>query len=105
MSTSIAEAIFWIAVACSVVAEAAIFRSVLRARAAIGRGAAPAPGSAAPSSGVVPRSRGVVEIVWVVLPAVALVILFAITWRAIHAPADDAGRTGAIAAVRGDVPS
>jgi len=74
MPSPLAEAIFWIAVACCAVAQAAILRSVIVSAAQPDHGA---PATAA---------HRVVEIGWAILPGVALVFLFLYTWAAIHAP-------------------
>jgi len=74
MPSALANTIFWASVVVCAVAQLAILRSVF------GASAEPAP--AAPAG--VPRPRRVVEVVWAVVPAVALAILFAFTWRAIH---------------------
>jgi heme/copper-type cytochrome/quinol oxidase subunit 2 len=73
MPFSTADAIFWVAVACCAVAQVAILRSVLVSPVEAGE---PVRSSAA---------RRAVEIAWAVLPGVALAIVFAYTWRAIHA--------------------
>jgi heme/copper-type cytochrome/quinol oxidase subunit 2 len=67
-----ATILFWIAVACCLVAQVLIVRSVLAAR------ALPA---VRPD---LPRARGSVEVVWAVIPAVALAVLLFFTWRAIQ---------------------
>jgi heme/copper-type cytochrome/quinol oxidase subunit 2 len=73
MSLRIADAIFWIAVACCVVAQLAILQSVVMSPA---RSADRGPAS---------TSRRVAEIAWAILPGVALAVVFTFTWRAIHA--------------------
>jgi heme/copper-type cytochrome/quinol oxidase subunit 2 len=73
MSLRIADAIFWIAVACCFVAQLAILQSVVVSPA---RTADQAPASTA---------RRVAEIAWAVLPGIALAVVFVFTWRAIHA--------------------
>lgn len=72
MSLRIADAIFWIAVACCVVAQLAIVRSVVVSPA---RAADREPAS---------MSRRVGEIAWAILPGVALAVVFLFTWRAIQ---------------------
>jgi hypothetical protein len=92
MPPVLADAVFWIAVVACVVAQAAILRSVLAAKAPE---RASFPGLAGGPLPVVRASPRAVEIFWAVLPAVALVALLAFTWRALHpAPRDDA-RPGA----------
>lgn len=77
-----ADTIFWIAVVSCLVAQIAIVRSVFRMR-----GETPAGG--------LPRPRTGVEMAWVIVPAIALAGVLALTWRAIHpsplAPAAQAG--------------
>lgn len=77
MFSSVFDAIFWIAVASCALAQVAIVRSVLRMR-----GAAADTGS----SPMLPRSRPAIEIAWVVVPALALALVLALTWRTMHAP-------------------
>jgi heme/copper-type cytochrome/quinol oxidase subunit 2 len=72
MSLSFAAGLFWASVACCLVAQLLIVRSVLGAR------HVPAP------SADVPRSRGSVEVFWAVVPAVGLAVLLLFTWRAIQ---------------------
>ncbi|HEY5218171.1 MAG TPA: hypothetical protein VIJ16_00105 [Gemmatimonadaceae bacterium] len=72
MSLSLGEAIFWIAAACCLVAQVAILRSTL------------APHEPAPGSERVPRPRTAVEFIWVLLPAIMLLGVFALTWSAMH---------------------
>ena len=71
MPSFAADAVFWVAVACCVVAELFILRSTLLAR--------------GPQSGKpLPSRRRAAEVAWAVLPAVALALVLAATWRAIH---------------------
>jgi heme/copper-type cytochrome/quinol oxidase subunit 2 len=72
MSFSLADAIFWIAVAWCVVAQLAIVRSVVISPARVGDNS---PTSAA---------RRAAEIGWAVLPGVALAVVLVFTWRAMH---------------------
>jgi hypothetical protein len=67
ISPTTADAIFWVAVACCLAAQAAILRSVL----AGGRGTPPSPRRAA-------------EVAWAVVPALVLALVLAATWRALH---------------------
>lgn len=75
MRIVLGEAIFWVAAACCLVAQVAIIRSVLL------------PHAPTPGPDQVPRPRTGTEIAWALLPALALIGVFALTWRAIHAPA------------------
>jgi heme/copper-type cytochrome/quinol oxidase subunit 2 len=69
----LADLIFWLAVVCCVVAQAAIVRSALRTPVQH------------PEPGVeVPRPRRAIEIAWTVLPAIGLALVLIMTWRAIH---------------------
>ena len=79
-----ATILFWISVACCLVAQVLIVRSVLAAR------GLPA---VRPE---LPRARGSVEVMWAVVPGIALAAVLFFTWRAIggethaSAPADSA---------------
>ena len=79
-----ATILFWISVACCLVAQLLIVRSVLAAR------GLPA---VRPE---LPRARGSVEVMWAVVPGIALAVILCFTWRAIGgetraaAPADAA---------------
>ena len=73
----IAQTIFWVAVVLCVIAHRYILRSAFAA------------GAAVEHSHTLPPIRRAGEVVWVVLPAVALVFLLIATWRAIqtrHSP-------------------
>lgn len=65
--------LFWSSVACCLVAQALIVRSVFGAR------RLPA------ASPEVPRAHAGVEMFWAIVPAVALGVLLLFTWRAIEA--------------------
>ncbi|HEU4643859.1 MAG TPA: hypothetical protein VFS44_15525 [Gemmatimonadaceae bacterium] len=69
-----ADLIFWLAVLCCVVAQAAIVRAALKPPA---RGVGDA-------GTEVPRPRRPIEIAWTVLPAVALALVLIATWHAMH---------------------
>jgi heme/copper-type cytochrome/quinol oxidase subunit 2 len=79
-----ATILFWISVACCLVAQVLIVRSVLAAR------GLPA---VRPE---LPRARGSVEVMWAIVPGIALAAVLFFTWRAIRpetqvaAPADSA---------------
>ena len=75
---AIADAIFWCALACCVVAQLAILRSAL---------ARHRPPADAPAT--LPPVRRGVETLWALLPAVALVAVLALTWRAVRARTTD----------------
>jgi heme/copper-type cytochrome/quinol oxidase subunit 2 len=68
-----ADAIFWVAVACCVVAQVAIIRSAVIS-----------PARPTDSSTPTTGARRTGEIAWAVLPGLALVVLFFYTWNAIH---------------------
>lgn len=85
MSFSLADAIFWIAVACCSVAQLAIIRSVFISPARVAETAESA------STG-----RRVAEIMWAVLPGIALVVLFVFTWRAMHVASLDTGLVASV---------
>ena len=68
----IATSIFWVAVVLCVIAHRYILRSAFAA------------GAAVEHSHTLPPVRRAAEVLWVVLPAVALVFLLIATWRAIE---------------------
>jgi heme/copper-type cytochrome/quinol oxidase subunit 2 len=72
LSSSLAEAIFWIAAALCIVAELAILRAAFR------------PGGMSGDNAPIPNSPRGVEMVWAVIPAIILAALLAATWRAVH---------------------
>jgi hypothetical protein len=80
MTASLAGVIFWLSAASCVVAEVAIIRATLRVS-----GASP---TEAPA--VLPHPRRWLEIVWVVLPAIALAALLLGTAHAIFVSHADA---------------
>lgn len=73
MSFHLADAIFWIAVACCSIAQVAIVYSVIRS-----------PARTSDSGIVTSPARRAVEIAWAVLPGVALALVLTFTWRAMH---------------------
>ena len=78
MHLSFADGLFWLSVACCAVAQFFIIRSV--------RGTRHVPEPTAS----VPHSRGGMEMMWAVLPAVGLAVLLFFTWRAVRAAGDAA---------------
>jgi heme/copper-type cytochrome/quinol oxidase subunit 2 len=79
MRLSFADGLFWSSVACCAFAQFLILRSVG------GRRHVPEP------SARLPRRHGVMEILWAVVPALALCVLLAFTWRAMRAPVPPPG--------------
>ena len=73
MSFLVADAIFWVAVACCTVAQLAIIRSAIVSPARIAGGE--------PTT----RARRAAEIAWAVIPGIALAVVLMFTWRAVHA--------------------
>ena len=73
MATRLADAIFWIAVGCSAVAQLAIVRSSIVS-----------PVQASASEGSSTGRRRVLEVCWAVIPGIVLALLFVATWRAMH---------------------
>ena len=63
--------LFWIAVACCVAAQIAIFRSVFTAE------------PATQADDGVPHPSRSIEMLWVTIPALVLILVLAFTWRAI----------------------
>ena len=76
MSQSVSEAIFWIAAALCAVAQVAIVRSALVTR-------------VPDATGGVPAARRPLEVLWAIVHAIALALVLAQTWRAMH-PAEAA---------------
>ena len=75
---TIRSALFWIAAACCVVAELAILRSLL-----FGRARDAERQTAAGATRATPRSPRPVEIAWALLPAIGLIVVLYLTWRAL----------------------
>jgi len=73
MSFHLADAIFWIAVACCSVAQVAILRSVISS-----------PARTSDSGIETSPARRAVEIAWAVLPGIALALVLTFTWRTMH---------------------
>jgi hypothetical protein len=78
MRPAVADAIFWSALACCVVAQVAILRSALTRH---------RPPAGAPVT-LPPLRRGA-EMVWALLPAIALAGVMILTWRAVRARTTD----------------
>jgi heme/copper-type cytochrome/quinol oxidase subunit 2 len=76
MRLSFADGLFWTSVACCAFAQFFILRSVG------GRRHAPDP------LANLPRQRGGVELLWAVVPALALAVLLVFTWRAMRQTPD-----------------
>ena len=70
-----ANGLFWVSVACCVIAQLYIVQSVRGNRHV-----------AEPASGL-PRSRDAVEMMWAILPALSLGVLLFFTWRAVRGTA------------------
>lgn len=86
MTPSFAAALFWLSVVSCVVAEVAILRATLR----LSRTSMPSAVGASQSPAVsLPRPRRALEVLWAVLPAVALALVLWGTWRAIEARGAD----------------
>jgi hypothetical protein len=73
MAFRLADAIFWIAVACCSVAQLAIIRSVIIS-----------PARTSESGIATTPARRAAEIAWAVLPGIALGLVLMFTWRAMH---------------------
>jgi len=72
--------LFWVAAGCCVVAELVILRSLLFGR------AREAEQQHAEQPSRVLRATRPVEIAWAVLPALGLLLVLYLTWRAVDAP-------------------
>ena len=73
MSFRLADAIFWIAVACCSIAQVAILRSVIGS-----------PARTSDSGIETSPFRRAVEIAWAAIPGVALALVLTFTWRTMH---------------------
>jgi heme/copper-type cytochrome/quinol oxidase subunit 2 len=73
MSFRLADAIFWIAVACCSVAQLAIIRSAIVS-----------PARPSDSGDATTPARRAAEIAWAVIPGIALGVVLVFTWQAIH---------------------
>ncbi|HKR07715.1 MAG TPA: hypothetical protein VJS39_00880 [Gemmatimonadaceae bacterium] len=71
MNQPLAETIFWIAALACAVAEIAILRSIIAQR-------------RAQNSTVIASSTPLAEIIWAIVPAIALAVLFIATWQRIE---------------------
>jgi heme/copper-type cytochrome/quinol oxidase subunit 2 len=80
MSSSFADGLFWLSVACCALAQYFILRSVGASR------RVPA------GTMSLTRQRGMMEMVWAVLPAVGLAVLLVFTWRAVRTTAQPAAQ-------------
>ncbi len=87
------DAIFWVAAACCLVAQAAILRSTL------------IPHEPGPGSERVPRPRSAAEVGWVVVPTLALIGVFALTWQTMHRSHEPSELRGSPVAVEASAPS
>ena len=76
MVNRFADAIFWIAVGCCVIAQTAIVRSSLVS-----------PAQAGGADERTSMGRRALEVCWAVVPGIALAVLFMATWRAMHGAA------------------
>ena len=72
MNQPLAETIFWIAALACAVAEIAILRSILAQR-------------RAQNSTLVASSSQLAELIWAIVPAIALSVLLFATWQRIQA--------------------
>jgi hypothetical protein len=89
MNSTLADAIFWGAVGCCAVAQVAILRALGGARRA---------GAGAPD---LPRPRWLLEVIWAVLPVIALAGVLVVTWRKTHGAARATSTRSYVSAARG----
>lgn len=85
MNPSRAAILFWISVVICAIAELAIVAATARAsrRSATATAAPPLDLPNVPDARPLPRQRRWLELFYVVTPAIALVLLFVYTWRAL----------------------
>ena len=77
MRLSFADGLFWSSVACCALAQFFILRSVYGGRSAGRR-------TSDPGGAGVPQPRGTLELLWAIVPAIALAALLVFTWRAMR---------------------
>lgn len=96
MSASIAEWVFWAAAIACAVAQAAILRSAVGGQAPVSgpphssdpdASLADEDDAAAPPTRTTMSVRALGELVWALLPAIVLGLVFLWTWRAMHSAA------------------
>lgn len=75
MPFRLTDAIFWVAVACCVIAQTAILRSIFASLASSASGNRATPSSA---------SHRAIEVMWAVIPGIALAAVLVFTWRAMR---------------------
>jgi len=89
MSTSLTDAIFWVAVVLCAVAQIFILRAVFRVTPAGVQAGSANTSTPEGEQASVPSPHRVTEIVWVVLPVVLLAAAFVFAWRTMHPPIFD----------------
>ena len=93
---TVRSVLFWAAAACCVLAELAILRSLLFGR------AREAEQQHAEQPAHVSRTTRPAEIAWALLPAVGLLFVLYLTWRAVDHPAAPPSATSHVGATIGD---
>ena len=83
MRLSFADGLFWSSVACCALAQLFILRSVSAGRSGNGR-------TSDSSTAGVPQPRGMLELLWALVPAIALAALLFATWRTMRERAEPA---------------
>ena len=91
MPPILADATFWVAVVCFLVAQVAIVRAAFVVRGV----------ETETAGGGAPRWRRGREVTWAVVPGVVMALVLYLTWRAVHPPpppgtASAAGRAAAV---------
>jgi heme/copper-type cytochrome/quinol oxidase subunit 2 len=93
---SVRSVLFWVAAACCVLAELAILRSLLFGR------ARDAEQQHAEQPSRVSRTTRPAEIAWALLPALGLLFVLYLTWRAVDQSTAPPSTTSRIGATIGD---
>jgi heme/copper-type cytochrome/quinol oxidase subunit 2 len=94
----VTTALFWLSVVVAVIAELAIVAATVRASRP--HEVSDVPAIAEGETGTLPSPRRGLEVLWAVIPALALAALFVLTWRAMNPSAED-GASSTTAAVAG----
>lgn len=83
MRILLAYGLFWTSVACCLVAQFFIIRSILGTHLPAAGGPPGVPAGAGEARPL-PRRRGGLELLWAVVPAVGLAVLLYFTWQAVE---------------------
>jgi hypothetical protein len=101
MPSFLPELLFWSAAACCLVGQSLVLRSLLALRSS-DRDLSPTGPPAGPPAGSPPRKQSGVELVWALLPAIALALVLYATWNNVRSHASQGAPAAAGVAAAGD---